>query len=468
MFANGPIGQIVQLRDDALWVTASAMGWDMRSYQSIEHETARKNLRFLMGLRTAAFCAQLATVFYCYYGLSIVLPVAAMVLVASLMVVFNVYSLARLRSKRPIGALDLCLGLAIDVCVLALQLNFAGGTSNPFVSLFMLPVILGAVVLGARQAWLIYGLTIACYLALAVADRLRPMPPMTGMDMAPGLIDRTALHMHGMMLGYAASAAVLVFMITRIRTNLMARDEELGALKAQALEQDHLLRLGLLTAGAAHELGTPLTTLSVIVKDWQDLGVPRGKAEREADLRTLSDQVRRCKSVISDVLAASGQMRGEATAPGPLRQSVGDICARWLERHPSASLATAIDLDDRPVAIDRIFEQAVVNVLDNAWEASQRTQSDRVGLTASIVEDRLVISIVDFGDGFAPDVLSRLGKPFVTTKVDDPQRPHGLGLFLSRNTARALSGDLTVASGPHGSEVRLDIPLATIEVGHGH
>ena len=445
------------------------MGQDMRSYQSIEHETARKNLRFLMGLRAAAFCAQLAAIFFCDLVLDIVLPVTAMVLVASLMVAFNLYSLVRLRSRRPIGELDLFLGLVTDVGVLALQLNFSGGTANPFVSLFMLPVILGAVMLGARQAWLIYGLTIVCYAALAVADQFRPMPPMAGMVRAPGLIDRSALHMHGMMIGYAASAAVLVFMINRIRANLRARDEELNSLKTQALEQEHLMRLGLLAAGAAHELGTPLTTMSVIVKDWEDLGVPRDKSERATDLRTLGDQLRRCKSVISDVLAASGQTRGEAMALQPLRQCVTDICARWQALHPAADFTASLDLDDRAVAVDKIFEQAVVNLLDNALEASQRAGCATVTLKASIRRDRLAMAIGDRGGGFAPEILAELGKPFITTKADDPQRPHGLGLFLSRNTARALSGDLSVAA-PRagGAEVHLDVPLASIGVVREH
>ncbi len=442
----------------------------MRSYQSIEHETARKNLRFLMALRTAAFCAQLATIFYCNYALSIVLPVATMVGVASLMVAFNLYSFVRLRSAKPVSDLDLTLGLVIDVCVLALQLNFSGGTSNPFVSLFMLPVILGAVILGPRQAWLIYGLTIVCYVALAVADAFRPMPPMPGMAMTmpAGLIDRSSLHMHGMMLGYAASAAVLVFMINRIRANLKARDEELGNLKTQALEQDHLMRLGLLTAGAAHELGTPLTTMSVIVKDWQDLGVPKAKADRDAEIRTLGDQLQRCKSVISEVLAASGQTRGEAMSARPLGAFLAEICGRWRALHPSADLVQSIDLDDRPVAVDKIFEQAIFNLLDNALEASQKAGQTRVELSARIESDRLVIAIADHGQGFADDILAQFGKPFVTTKPLDPDRPHGLGLFLSRNTAKALSGDLSVRPHrPAGSQVCLDVALSAIGGEHG-
>ena len=434
----------------------------MASQLSIEEETGRRNLRFLLGLRTVTFCAQILAIFACNIGLSIVLPVAAMVLTASLLVLFNVYSFLRLRTARPIGQLDVGLGLATDVVVLALQMNFSGGTSNPFVSFFMLPVILGAVMLSARQAWAIYGLTILCYAALAVADVFRPMPPEMAM---PGMIDRMALHMHGMMLGYAVCAAVLVFMISRVRANLRARDEEIARLRTQALEQDHLMRLGLLTAGAAHELGTPLTTLSVIIKDWRDLGIPAAKAERDGELATLNNQVLRCKAVISDILAASGQTRGEDTSSQPLKPFLAGICEAWRKRHPDAALDLRLDIDDRPIAADKVLEQSLVNLLDNAYEASQGEDRRDVAFKARLAGDRLAIEIGDRGPGFAPDILAALGKPFVTTKDDGSGRPRGLGLLLVRNTAQAFGGELTVGGDKRGARVRLDIPLASIGVG---
>ncbi len=444
----------------------------MRSYQSIEDESRRRNLRFLMGLRTAAFCAQLLAIFGCYYGLSIVLPVAAMVVIAALPIAFNLYSFVRLRSLRPIGEGDLMLGLVIDVIVLALQLNFSGGTSNPFVSFFMLPVILGAVTLSARLAWAIYGLTLLGYALLAIADLYRPMPPrMAGMtDMAtPGLIDLGALHMHGMMLGYGVSAAALVYMISRVRANLRARDEEVVALRTQALEQEHLLRLGLLTAGAAHELGTPLTTMAVIIKDWQDLGIPKARDERDAELGTLRNQVLRCKAVISDILDASGQTRGEGAATQALRPFLTGLCDDWRARHPSAVLDAKLAVDDRPIAADRVFAQSLINLLDNALEASQAAGHEAVALDARLVHEQLAIAVTDRGTGFAPDILAALGTPFATTKAQGSDRPRGLGLFLVRNTAKALGGELIIESDAGGgARVRLDIPMAAIGVDDVH
>jgi two-component system, sensor histidine kinase RegB len=329
--------------------------------------------------------------------------------------------------------------------------------------------------LSARPAWLIYGLTILCYAALAIADLYRPMPAqmagqmagmadMPGMRM-PGLVDRMALHMHGMMLGYAVCAAVLVFMISRVRANLRARDEEVARLRTQALEQEHLMRLGLLTAGAAHELGTPLTTLSVIIKDWRDLGVPKARAERDEELATLDAQVLRCKAVISDILAASGQTRGEDTSSQPLKPFLAAICETWRGRHPDAAFDLRLDVGEQSIAADKVFEQSLINLLDNAFEASQSNGSTAVSLRAGVTAGRLLIEVGDRGPGFAPQILTGLGKPFLTTKDDGSGRPRGLGLFLVRNTAQALSGDLTIAGDATGARVRLEIPLASIGVG---
>lgn len=429
----------------------------MTSYQSIEDAANRKNLRILLTLRGMAFCVQVGLIAVAVYGLGIVLPLGLMLGAASLLIAFNVWSVWRLRQVKPVRDLDLFAGLVVDVLVLAALLDLSGATSNPFVSFFMLPVILGAVMLSPLRAWLLYGLTLVCYAALAVAAAHQNTPMI--MDMgdknmsadAP-LVDMSALHMNGMMLGYAVCAGALVFLIARIRANLRLRDQEVADLKAHRQEQAHLSRLGLLTAGAAHELGTPLTTASVILKDWQDLGAPEG-AEREADIAALQSQIGRCKTIISDILAASGQTRGEGAQEKPLNAFVAGVAEGWRRRHPGAPLDEDIRLDETPIVVDKALEQALFNLLDNAVEASP----SGLRLAGYMEADALRLIVTDDGPGFAPDMLAAVGQPYVTSKSGDA--PRGLGLFLAANTARALGGRLEARNPAHGAEVALILPL---------
>lgn len=436
----------------------------MISYQSIDDAAHRRNLRILIALRAAAFCAQAGLIAYAAYGLGIVLPVTAMLTVASSLILFNLWAVWRLRQPAPVQDSHLFAGLVLDVVVLAIQFGFSGATSNPLVSFFMLPVILGAVMLSPLRAWLIYTLTLLAYAGLAViaAQQKMPMimdmPDMKSAQDAP-LIDMSDLHMNGMMLGYAICAGALVGLIARIRHNLRQRDRELAELRAQTQEQEHILRLGLLTAGAAHELGTPLTTLSVILKDWQDLSPPQDKHEREADIATMRAQVERCKMIISDILAASGRLRGEGAERANLAEFVNAVADRWQVMRPHALLRREIAPDDTIIAADRVLEQVLHNLLDNAVEAS----GVDVVLRASIVADDVVLAVVDDGEGFTPEVLAALGRPYISTKAGDT--PRGLGLFLAANTARALGGRLNARNRVDGgADVALTLPLSALKL----
>lgn len=434
----------------------------MTSYQSIEDAANRKNLRVLIALRGMAFCVQAGLIAYAAYGLGIVLPLPLMLATASVLIAFNLWSVWRLRQARPVHDLDLFAGLAIDVIVLAAQLDVSGATSNPFVSVFMLPVILGAVMLAPARAWLIYGLTLICYAALAVSAAHQATPMMMDMDGAPAgrgaaLVDMSALHINGMMFGYAVCAGALVFLIARIRGNLRARDQEVADLRARGLEQAHLMRLGLLTAGAAHELGTPLTTLSVILKDWQDFGPPDDDA-REAEIAAMRDQVARCKTIISDILTASGRTRGEGAQAVALDAFVLAAARSWRDRHPATPLDADIRLGGAVIAGDRVLEQALHNLLDNAAEASP----SGVRLSGRLDGGDLILRVEDDGAGFAPDILAGLGQPYLTTKTGDA--PRGLGLFLAVNTAQALGGRLDARNMARGAEVALIVPMRALSM----
>lgn len=426
-----------------------------RPEETIDADTHRRNLRVLAALRAAAFVAQVAAIYVTYGVLDIVLPVMAMLAAAAVLVVFNVWCLYRLRSPKPVQVTDLFIGLVVDIGVLTAQLAFSGGTANPFVSFYMLPVIIGAMMLSARLAWIVYGLTLVGYVGVAIAALNTRMPVMAGMDMP--LVSRFNLHMNGMMLGYAVSAGLLVFIVTRIRDNLAARDHELDAARTRALQEEHIVRLGLLAAGAAHELGTPLTTLSVILNDLESLPLPKRKGELAADIATMQAQVQRCKGIVSGILASTGRTRGEGGERRPLDAFIADICDGWQTANPSARLEHSITTGDVAVLADKVIAQAVVNLLDNGREAG----SGSLALDARIDGGDIVIAVSDDGPGFDAAVASQIGNPYVSTKGADGR---GLGLFLAANTLRVLGGRLETENLISGACVRLRLPLAAIEV----
>jgi len=431
--------------------------------QTIEQETLRKNLLQLIHLRGMAFYGQLATILTVYYGLSLVIRIGEMLWVTAGLVTFNLWALYRYRSKARISEVELFCGLMVDVLAFTAQLYLSGGTSNPFISLYLLPVIIGAVLLRPLHAWIIAACTLILYAGLSFFRQSYPAAhehgTASGFDM----------HVHGMMIAYALAACLVVFFVTRITGNLRGRDAELAALRQQAAEQTQIMRMGLLSAGAAHELGTPLTTLSVVLRDWRDLSVPGKRAAQLADIDLMQAQVDRCKAIITGILSASGAARGEGAQASPLDAFVRQTLSDWQARHPDVRLDSRLELPALRVAAETVMEQTLVNLLDNALEAAGPHKPIR--FSACLSAEDLCFVVSDDGPGFPAHILPRLGEPYLTSKaVPEAHNGRGLGLFLAHNTLRSLGGRLSARNrdraetGTDGAEVALSLPLSAIRL----
>lgn len=400
-----------------------------------------------MQLRWLAVGGQVLTILIAASWFGIVLPLVQMALVIGLLVLLNIVSLIRLR-QGGITHLELFAELVLDVSALTIQLYLSGGATNPFITLYLLQIAIGAVLLEAWAAWLLILLASGCFVGLIGFHR----PLMLPEARAGELFD---LHIIGMFVCFVLTASLLAVFIQRISRNLRIRDEHLADLRQRAAEEDHIVRMGLLASGAAHELGTPLATLSVILNDWRRMPAFRADPDLAQEIGEMQGQLDRCKTIVSGILMSSGEARGE----GPVRTSVhaflDELVGEWRALRAPAELAYANAFGpDEPMLSDPALKPVIFNVLDNALEASPAW----VGIEAARRGDRLAIIVRDRGPGFDPAILAEFGKPYRSTK----QRPGGgLGLFLVVNVLRKLGGTVTAANPPEGGAmVTLTLPLA--------
>ena len=434
------------------------------NFQDIEQGTLRKNLLQLIHLRGMAFYGQLATILIVYYGFNLVIRIGEMLWVTAGLVAFNLWALYRYKSKARIGDFELFAGLMVDVLAFSAQLYLSGGTSNPFILLYLLPVIIGAVLLKPLHAWVIAASTLIFYAVLSFFRQSYPAAHEQHAGSASGF----DMHVHGMMIAYAMAACLVVFFVSRITANLRTRDRELAQLQQQSAESAQIVRMGLLSAGAAHELGTPLTTLSVILRDWHDLSVPRKRADQLDDIRIMQAQLDRCKAIITGILSASGSARGEGAVSTSLVRFVTDAARDWQAQNPDIFVKVTIEVPDVPVAADRVMSLTLTHLLDNAVEAAGRDRA--VYLTAGVEGDELTLTVEDEGPGFPADILARIGEPYLSTRDPPDRSGRGLGLFLGHNTLRVLGGALVASNRRDdrgqviGARVDLRLPLASIRL----
>ena len=413
----------------------------------------RKNLILLIQLRWIAVIGQVLTIGVVEAGLGVRLPLQAMAAILGALVALNLGSLLWLRQGAAVSNRGLLMALTIDVAALTAQLYLSGGATNPFTSLYLLQITLAAVLLDAWSTWMIVALSCASFGGLAAFYRPLALPH-------HGADDFFGLHILGMIIGFALDAALLVIFVTRINRNLRERDARLAALKQHAAEEDHIVRMGLLASGAAHELGTPLSSLSVILGDWRRMPAVAADPEMAQELEEMRAAVQRCKSIVTGILMSAGEARGEAPSITTVRAFLDELVADWRAARSQAHLAYRnIFGDDLPIVSDSALKQVVFNVLDNAFEAP----ATRIDLTAERDGDTLVLRIGDNGPGFAPEMLAQLGKPYQSSKG---RQGGGLGLFLVVNVVRKLGGAVTARNRPgSGAEVTLALPLAALAIG---
>ena len=375
----------------------------------------------------------------------IALPIGSLLVVIVIFAALNLITWLRLRwLDRPVGEQELFMHLFSDVLILTALLYFTGGSTNPFVSLFLLPLTLAAAALPGRYTWAIATAAVICYSFLMVW--YFPIPHQHGINFN--------LHVLGMWFGFVLSAILISYFAVKMSATLRERDRALALARENALRDERLVSLGTLAAGAAHELGTPLATMAVLAKDLESecAGTP-GVAE---PFQVLRGQIARCKDILSQLAVSAGQARAEAGRDLALDQYLAQIVEQWHNGRPAVDMRLKWEGTQPPPRIiaDQTLTQAITNILNNAADASE-WQVEVVGHWS---DSELLLEICDHGEGLSVAATSHAGEPFFTTKP--PGQGLGLGLFLAQSTIRRLGGSVELFNHREGGAcARIVLPL---------
>lgn len=414
-------------------------------------DAAAENMRQLIQLRWLAVAGQLVAITVARFGLGVPLPVGAMLAVVGVLALANIVFTLTLRRLWIVRG-ELFGALLLDMAALTAQLYLSGGATNPFIYLYLLQVVLGAILLSPAMTWALIAVSCLCFAYLSVSH-LPLLLPARLWDVSADLA------LVGEWLSYALVATLLVLFITRISRNLRARDAYVAELGQRAAEEDGIVRMGLFASGAAHELGTPLSSLAVLLADWRRHPALAADPAFREELDEAEAALGRCGEIVSNILHSAGGPRGEAMASEPARTLLQEIAEEWWDAHPGgpgrASLVTRLGgLGAARVAAEPALRQAVASLLENAGAAG----ATKIILEGRVEGDGLHIDVLDDGPGFPPEQLRDAGRLYQSSKGPG----HGLGLFLASNVARRLGGTLRAANRDGGgAAVSLILPLAS-------
>lgn len=411
-------------------------------------DPGRQHLRRIVALRAIAIGAQLLTVAIAIRRFEAQLPLAPLAGIMAALALFNALSWARLRSAAGIGNTGLFGQLLADVAALTGLLYFTGGWANPFVSLFLLPLVIAATVLPPRFAWAMAAVTLACYTGLGWLHA--PLPHAHH----GGGADFDA-HLLGMWVSFVLSAGVVAGFVVRMAHSLRARDRALAEAREKALRDDQLLALGTLAAGAAHRLGTPLATMAVLAGELKE--AVGGNAEAARDAALLRTQIEHCKQIIGELAASAGQGRADSVTRLPVDEFVRRTLDGWQVLRPGVDVRRDIGGEEPAPSIvtEQSLANTLVSLLDNAADASPQG----IEFDARWTSRQLVVEIRDHGEGLTAAAQAAIGKRVFSAKPGG----HGIGLLLASAVIERFGGRVTLANqAGGGTRTRVELPLAAL------
>ncbi len=419
---------------------------------TLTESASRRNLRRVFMLRNVmiAFLVSIAaTLIY----LDIPLHTPPISAAVSSMMLLNVVIWLRLKKLGNISERELLAQLVGDIATLTGLFYFTGGYSNPFVWMYLLPLIIGAVALPRLLVWLLAALAMACYSMLVFY-----FVPLSHLHMHYREGVGLDIHLVGMWLGFVICALIIAGFVTRIGQNLREYDRMIARAREKALDSERMLAVGTLATAAAHELGTPLSTMAVIIGELAREHA--NDANLEPSLQLLKTQVKRCKEILTSITISAGEARAETADGQALDQFLEHILSRWQDTRPATPLLKKLqgNLPAPDIVGDRTIAQALQNLLDNAADASP----EKIELDGHWNDKELTLSIRDFGLGIPAEVAPHLGTPFFSTKNEQGM---GLGLYLSQLIFERFGGYVSLMNHhEQGAVCHIKLPLRDLLV----
>jgi two-component system sensor histidine kinase RegB len=430
----------------------------MPPYQFDQLHLPSRNVRLdtLVRLRWLSVIGQTLAVLIVHVVLEFELPIWGCLSVIALAAWLNVALHVRFRQAQRLEPDRAAWLLAFDIAELALLVFLTGGLENPFSFFFLAPVLISATALPPRMTIALAAFAVFCTTTLAFFHY--PLP-WSAEDAPPYL---PTAYMAGLWL----STVLAIFFIGIYARQITEESRQLvNALAATELalaREQHVSQLDGLAAAAAHALGTPLSTISVIARELERTIGPN--SPHADDVHLLREQAQRCRDILGKLNELSGE--GEPFDRLPLSALLEEVAAP----HRDFGISVDLKLTEGPQPVGA-RNPAILYGLGNLVENAVDFARHRVEIAGDWSGDNVVVTISDDGPGFAPEVISRIGEPYVRSRrrrrrYASDETGLGLGFFIAKTLLERSGAKLTFANKPlpwSGAVVTAQWPRADFE-----
>ncbi|MGH8552013.1 MAG: ATP-binding protein [Methylococcales bacterium] len=429
--------------------------------ESNRNIAALKNLKWLLLLRAFVIGGECIILVSAVYVANYPIRADPIWTLISLSVIASSLTWYRLHVDYPVFERELFFHLLTDVAIFAGLLFFSGGGTNPLIWFFLLPLIVTATILPQIYTWIMVGLTSAFYMVLIGYHVPLPNLPesVRRSDIPRSILELQPdydlnLHTFTLWFGYVLIAGAVAYFVVEMTNTLQERERKLAQVREDALRDERVVALGTLAAGAAHEMGTPLGTIAILIHELQNEYTTENFEDLGRKLSIMRDQINRCKQALSILSASAGELRAESGRLMNVAAYVNEVVWQWRKQQDNLPLKfQASGNEPAPSLVaDRTLTHALINILNNAAEVSP----DSVEFIAHWNDSALILNILDRGPGIDPKIIENAGNIPASTKDSGL----GVGLFLAKATITRLGGTLQFYQRREGgTSIRITLPL---------
>ena len=407
-----------------------------------------ENLRTLLLIRSLALLGQTAVLAYVLFVSDDAGELLGLALSLLVMAAITVASLWRTSRPWPVADREFLAQLLVDVLGWTALMYFSGGANNPFVSYYIVPLVIAAAVLPWRDTWLIAGSSLLAYSALLYFH----LPfPVFSPHAAMGHGDGASMHILGMWFNFLFSAGLITFFVVRMAATLRQQEVLAVARREDQLRDDQIMAVAALAAGTAHQLGTPLSTMTVLLDEMMEDDAMGGQTRE--DCKLLKSQIAHCKNTLSELSRTAELSSVHQTRSVTVGDFTRETLQRWAVQRPGVVYELECATGSPMIEIDPTLPQALENLLNNAAD----TGSEKMSVTVSWDQAMARITIRDWGPGIPPAKLEQLGKPIIHAD----RSGLGIGLMLSQASVERHGGHIELRNHREGGAVAtLALPIA--------
>ena len=394
----------------------------------------------LIRLRWLAIAGQTAALLIIAFGLGFPLPIAWCVTAVAASVWLNIGLRLRYPVTHRLAEREATLLLAFDMLQLTALLYLTGGLENPFSILFLAPVMISAVSLSVTRTVALVVLMVACATFLGFFQR--PLPWYPGI-----VLQLPYLYKIGVWIALVLGAVFITIYAFRVAEEARRLSDALTATELVLAREQHLTQLDGLAAAAAHELGTPLATITLVVKEMRkQLSADATIAE---DLDLLTTELQRCRTILGKLTSLGNEPAQHwdvLSLPQLLEETVEPSRDFGVELKPE------IQGEGTPPNCRR--NPGLLYGLGNLVENAVDFAKAEVRIRANWTKDQVGITIEDDGPGFSADVLTKIGDPYITTRgghderraKSEPGSGLGLGLFIAKTLLERTGATISMGN----------------------